>query len=513
MLFMLDIKEINFTSKINFTCIHSSIKNKVGFFKIESFSKKQHQHNPFIQNKTLFTLQLTLSRTFIFPLILYHVTQNFNRYCSLSSSVKLPKVVIALLIKFHNVKHTKADDMLLFILQWLENRNEMFIEANIDLLQYVTWEKVTTEGISQAIVRYSKVIHLNEKIKKCLYSEIQRRFQNEYAITTTISNRSNFNNTFTSQQSSLYNNTNTNGNNCNSFIFTFINDLISSCNKLHTHYENKHKQQFHSLITTTTPSTISFTSVHTHSNNNGKPSSSTKTPIPNIPLRKVKPYSNSITMTSSTNTTAITSNRTTKQGSNLYKQTHEIRFLKKKSKQRFNTTTTETSTTSACNSSKIPKNLFNKNGGNSLGITSITTINNVVTVPNANENNRYFTNGNIVPFTKSHNNTMTSFNKKKSNSATKKYIHHRKNKSLTRSTNNRGCYRANTPDYPSEQENSHVMNMLKHSMNSNSNKNNMRKCSKNKGKHYITYSSPARNDDMFVMKRSLSTSKKYPLSG
>ena len=248
---------------------------------------------------------------------------------------------------------------------------------------------------------------------------------------------------------------------------------------------------------------------NTNSNNNGKPSSSTKTPIPNIPLRKVKPFhithSNSITMTSSTNTTAITSNRTIKQGS-------EIRFLKKKSKQRFNTTTTETSTTSACNSSKIPKNLFNKSGGNSLGITSITTINNVVTVPNANENNRYFTNGNVVPFTKSHNTTMTSFNKKKSNSATKKYIHHRKNKSLTRSTNNRGCYRANTPDYPSKQENSHVMNMLKYSMNSN---NNMRKCSnsKNKGKHYITYSSPARNDDMFVKKRSLSTSKKYPLSG
>jgi hypothetical protein len=89
---------------------------------------------------------------------------------------------------------------------------------------------------------------------------------------------------------------------------------------------------------------------------------------------------------------------------------------------------------------------------------------------------------------------MTSFNKKKSNSTTKKYIHHRKNKSLTQSTNNRGFYRTNTPDYPSKQENSHVMNMLKHSMNNN----NMRKCSKNKGKHYITYSSPARNDDMFV---------------
>ena len=93
---MIKIKELNFSSNINFNCMVLDTKSKVLLSKIEKFSSF------FVKkgfNKIEYTLEIFFNISSNFSAILSHICRNFYQFYSLPSIVKISKNVINIIIK------------------------------------------------------------------------------------------------------------------------------------------------------------------------------------------------------------------------------------------------------------------------------------------------------------------------------------------------------------------------------------------------------------------------------
>lgn len=113
-----EIKEINFESKINFTCIFSNTKNKVLACKIENFSKYFIDQGIKFDCEIEYTLSIYFNLSYNFSSILMHICKNFYEYHSLSSICKIPKSVLSIILKNENLNIGSEDEVLQAVLTW-----------------------------------------------------------------------------------------------------------------------------------------------------------------------------------------------------------------------------------------------------------------------------------------------------------------------------------------------------------------------------------------------------------
>jgi len=113
-----EIKEINFESKINFTCIFSNTKNKVLACKIENFSKYFLDQGMKFDSEIEYTLSIYFNLSYNFSSILMHICKNFYEYHSLSSICKIPKSVLNIILKNENLNIGSEDEVLQAVLTW-----------------------------------------------------------------------------------------------------------------------------------------------------------------------------------------------------------------------------------------------------------------------------------------------------------------------------------------------------------------------------------------------------------
>ena len=245
-----EIKEINFKSKMNFNCIFTSSKTKYLLFKLHNF--RDNLKNIINENSNVkFTLHIYLSRNYIFPSILYEILKNFKDYYSLNSICNLPRSALNLIFKNDILKVESEEQKLICILNWLNGKNSQRKENSLDLFDNIDWRKINTDNLIDFLINQGKLILLSEDLKKQIFQEFQRRFQEEYRLYNMSLNESSISNSsFLISQNIKKVNENFDNNSYINFTFNFLNKIVSYLSQRDIHNTESEKKTTQSNLAT-----------------------------------------------------------------------------------------------------------------------------------------------------------------------------------------------------------------------------------------------------------------------
>ena len=116
---LINIKEINFKSKINFNCIVFDQKSKVLLCKIEKFSS--FFKNSF--NNINFTIEIYFHISHNFSAIISHICDNFYQYYTLPNINIISKNVMNLIIRNKSLNNKSEDEKIIAVINWSKLKN------------------------------------------------------------------------------------------------------------------------------------------------------------------------------------------------------------------------------------------------------------------------------------------------------------------------------------------------------------------------------------------------------
>ena len=178
-LLLCEISEINYKSHINFNGIYTKNNSRFLVCKIDNFIKKiKNQKNGFE-----FSLKIYFSRNYIFPKIIEHICQDFDKYYNLPSINKLPRSAMNILFKNDNISNdpNKENYKLYAIENWIKYKNGNISKKYIDIFKNIDWKNIDNNKLIDFFMENAKLISKEESLKNDIFFEIQRRFQEEYA--------------------------------------------------------------------------------------------------------------------------------------------------------------------------------------------------------------------------------------------------------------------------------------------------------------------------------------------
>jgi hypothetical protein len=235
---------------MNFNCIFTSSKTKYLLFKLHNF--RDNLKNIINENSNVkFTLHIYLSRNYIFPSILYEILKNFKDYYSLNSICNLPRSALNLIFKNDIIKVESEEQKLICILNWLNGKNSQRKENSLDLFDNIDWRKINTDNLIDFLINQGKLILLSEDLKKQIFQEFQRRFQEEYCLYNMSLNESSISNSsFLISQNIKKVNENFDNNSYINFTFNFLNKIVSYLSQRDIHNTESEKKTTQSNLAT-----------------------------------------------------------------------------------------------------------------------------------------------------------------------------------------------------------------------------------------------------------------------
>ena len=226
-LYLCEIPEINFKSKINFNCINQKCKSKFLIFKLEKFSKLIDISNNSKKSKD-FTINFYFTRNYIFSSIIDYIGQNLDIYHKYLSVSKIPKLALCIILKKDNMIDCQKNEAykIQLIQNWLKNNINYNNKNILDLFKYIKWKNLSTNDLLDFFIYNSKLLISLKDLKNDIFYEIQRRFQNEYF---SIFKNYNYNNTESNEESIKISNTPKKKNieKNNTFTFDFLSRLLT----------------------------------------------------------------------------------------------------------------------------------------------------------------------------------------------------------------------------------------------------------------------------------------------
>ena len=226
-LYLCEIPEINFKSKINFNCIQQKCNSKFLIFKLENFSKLIDFSNNTKKTKD-FSINFYFTRNYIFSSIIDHIGQNLELYHRYLSVNKIPKLALSIILKNDNIIDCQKNEAykIQLIQNWLKNKSNYNNKNILDLFKYIKWRNLSTNDLLDFFIYNSKLLISLKDLKNDIFYEIQRRFQNEYF--STFKNY-NYKYTESNDESIKISNTPINQNieKSNSFTFDFLSRLLT----------------------------------------------------------------------------------------------------------------------------------------------------------------------------------------------------------------------------------------------------------------------------------------------
>ena len=226
-LYLCEIPEINFKSKINFNCVQQKCNSKFLIFKLENFSKLNDFSNNSKKTKD-FSINFYFTRNYIFPSIIDYIGQNLELYHRYLSVDKIPKLALSIILKNDNIIDCQKNEgyKIQLIQNWLKNKSNYNNRNILDLFKYIKWKNLSTNDLLDFFIYNSKLLISLKDLKNDIFYEIQRRLQNEYF---NIFKNYNYNNTESNDESIKISNMPTKQNieKNNSFTFDFLSRLLT----------------------------------------------------------------------------------------------------------------------------------------------------------------------------------------------------------------------------------------------------------------------------------------------
>lgn len=177
---MFEVREINFKSKINFTCVYNNTSTKTLIAKIDNFSKLLPQ------DPAELNLKIYLSLSYNFSAIVSHICKNFYEYHSLPSISRIPKTLLNLILRNKYLNVHNEDEKLFSIINYCKyshysvtNRQSSSVENVEDLFSSIRWKKISLDGLLEFILNESKFLLSSVRLQEVLVSEFRRRFLEE----------------------------------------------------------------------------------------------------------------------------------------------------------------------------------------------------------------------------------------------------------------------------------------------------------------------------------------------
>ncbi len=117
-LFLIEIPEINYKSRISFNCLFNRSNSKILLTKIDKFS--HILKGKYITNKDSKELMLKvyIKYDFSFSAILMHICKNFHLYHSLSSISMIPDNLLKVILKSHNLNIKNEEEKFIGIVNY-----------------------------------------------------------------------------------------------------------------------------------------------------------------------------------------------------------------------------------------------------------------------------------------------------------------------------------------------------------------------------------------------------------
>ena len=216
-----EIEEINYKSHINFNGIYTKNNSRFLVCKIDNFKNK------FKKNVNEFSLKIYFSRNYIFPKIIEHICQNFDKYYNYPSINKLPRSAMNILLKneiISNEFNDTCENYKLYAIEnWINSKNVVKSKKYIDIFKTIDWKKIDNGKLIDFFMKNAKLIYAENSLKNDIFFEIQRRFEEEYS-SYFINNK-----TYNSKSISLSNYDDINleaKNDYSSFTFEFLSKII-----------------------------------------------------------------------------------------------------------------------------------------------------------------------------------------------------------------------------------------------------------------------------------------------
>lgn len=180
-LYLCELPEIGFKSKINFNCVQQNCKSKFLVFKLENFSKLIG-YSTNAKKVIDFSIKFYFYRNYIFSSIINHISNNLKIYHKSFSVNKIPKLALSIILKNENIINSPKNESykLHLIKNWLKNRNNYSEKNILDLFKLIKWSNLSTNDLIDFFIYNSKLLISIKELKNDLFYEIQRRFQNEY---------------------------------------------------------------------------------------------------------------------------------------------------------------------------------------------------------------------------------------------------------------------------------------------------------------------------------------------
>ena len=220
-LLLCEISEINYKSHINFNGIYTKNNSRFLVCKIDNFIKKFKNQ----KNEYEFSLKIYLSRNYLFPIIIEHICQDFDKYYNLPSINKLPRSAMNILLKNDNINIVNKENYKLYAIEnWIKYKNGSISKKYIDIFKNIDWKKIDNDKLIDFFMKNAKLISKEESLKNDIFFEIQRRFQEEYS-SYYLNNKTFTNN---SKSFSISNFEDIQKNNYLSFTFDFLTKIMSN---------------------------------------------------------------------------------------------------------------------------------------------------------------------------------------------------------------------------------------------------------------------------------------------
>ena len=174
-----EIDEINYKSHINFNGIYTKNNSRFLVCKIDNFKNK------FKKTIIEFSLKIYFSRNYIFPKIIEHICQNFDKYYNYPSISKLPRSAMNILLKNEIIPNEFNDNCenykLYAIENWINSKNAIKSKKYIDIFKTIDWKKIDNDKLIDFFMKNAKLIYKENSLKNDIFFEIQRRFEEEYS--------------------------------------------------------------------------------------------------------------------------------------------------------------------------------------------------------------------------------------------------------------------------------------------------------------------------------------------
>ena len=174
-----EIDEINYKSHINFNGIYTKNNSRFLVCKIDNFKSK------FKKTIIEFSLKIYFSRNYIFPKIIEHICQNFDKYYNYPSINKLPRSAMNILLKNEIISNEFNDNCenykLYAIENWINSKNAIKSKKYIDIFKTIDWKKIDNDKLIDFFMKNAKLIYKENSLKNDIFFEIQRRFEEEYS--------------------------------------------------------------------------------------------------------------------------------------------------------------------------------------------------------------------------------------------------------------------------------------------------------------------------------------------